>query len=180
MFPGLLCTSEPSVRLVRPVVERDAPLGLRWLDGEQGRSTLLRMGVPADLIEPPALTREKARISSFISRNDQYNWMIEREDIVIGSIWVDLRASAVLGAPAVSCMIGDPAARGHGTARHALAAVVQFLFGQGAGEVFARALVSNHVSAGLLTRVGFARLQEPYADPGDRLRWQNFVIHRPQ
>lgn len=180
MFAGLLCTSEPSIRLVQPVVERDAALGLRWLDGEQGRSTLLMMGVPEDLIEPPTLNHEKARVSSFISRNDQYNWMIEREDSVIGSIWVDLRASTVLGAPAVSYMIGDPAARGHGTARHALVAVVQFVFGQGASEIFARALVSNYISAGLLTRVGFARLREPYSDPGDRLRWQNFMIHRPQ
>jgi len=131
MFAGLLETPEPSVRLVQPVVERDAALSLRWLDGEQSQSTLLMMGVPVDLIEPPTLGHEKARIRSFISRDDQYNWIIQHEDIVIGSIWVDLRSSAALSAPAVSYMIGDLAARGRGTAGHALVAVVQFLFAQG-------------------------------------------------
>jgi hypothetical protein len=42
------------------------------------------------------------------------------------------------------------------------------------------ALVSNYISAGLLTNTGFARLKEPYADPDDGLRWQNFVIRHPQ
>ncbi len=180
VFAGQLDTPEPSVRLVRPVVERDASLSLQWLGGEHGRTTMLMMGVPADLIEAPTLDHEKSRISSFINRDDQYNWMIERDSSVIGSIWVDCRASAVLGAPAVSCMIGDPAARGRGTARHALMAVVQFLFGREASEVFARALVCNYISAGLLTIAGFARLNEPYADPDDGLRWQNFVIRHPQ
>lgn len=81
-------------------------------------------GRAGDLIEQPTFEREKARVSSFLSRDDQYNWMIEREERVVGSIWVDLRPSAVLDAPAVSCMIGDPAARGRGTARYALVAVV--------------------------------------------------------
>jgi RimJ/RimL family protein N-acetyltransferase len=179
VFPGLLVTPDPSIRLVQPDVQRDALLSLQWLDGEHGRATMLLMGVPAGLIEPPTLDREKARVSGFISRDDQYNWMIERHDRVIGSIWADLRPAAVLGAPAVSLMVGDLAARHLGTGRHALIAVVQFLLGHGASEVFARALVSNDASAGLLTRVGFARLGDPYVDPGDRLRWQNFVIRRP-
>jgi hypothetical protein len=54
-------------------------------------------------------------------------------------------------------------------------AVVQFLFAREASEVFARALVYNYISVGLLTNAGFARLKEPYADPDDGLRWQNFV-----
>jgi len=176
MFVGQLHTPESSIRLVRPVVERDASLSFQWLAGEHGRATLLMMGVPASLIEPPTLVRENARISSFIHRDDQYNWMIERDDSVVGSIWVDLRSTPFLGAPAVSYMIGDPAARGRGTARHALVAVVRFLFVREVREVFARALVSNCVSACLLTHVGFARLKEPYADPDSALLWQNFFI----
>jgi RimJ/RimL family protein N-acetyltransferase len=180
VFAGQLDTADLAVRLVQPDVERDAALSLRWLDGEPGRVTSLLMGVPPEMIEPPTLDRERARVSSFISRDDQYNWMIERDEAVIGSIWVDLRSSAVLGAPAVSLMIGDPAARHHGAGRHALVAVVQFLLGQGASEVFARALVSNAASAGLLTRVGFGLLKEPYVDADGGLQWQNFVLRRPQ
>lgn len=67
MFAGQLDTPEPSVRLVRPVVERDASLSLQWLGGEHGRTTMLIMGVPADLIEAPILDHEKSRISSFIN-----------------------------------------------------------------------------------------------------------------
>jgi RimJ/RimL family protein N-acetyltransferase len=179
VFAGPLDTQDLSVRLIQPDAERDVSLSLDWLDGEPGRATLLLMGVPASLIEPPTVDRERARIESFISRDDQYNWMIERDETVIGSIWADLRPTAVLGAPAVSLMIGDPAVRHHGAGRHALVAVVQFLIGQGASEVFARALVSNFASAGLLTRVGFTPLKEPYVDR-DELRWQNFVLRSPQ
>lgn len=71
MFVGQLDTPESSIRLVRPVVERDASLSFQWLAGEHGRATLLLMGVPAGLIEPPTLVRENARISNFIHRDDQ-------------------------------------------------------------------------------------------------------------
>jgi RimJ/RimL family protein N-acetyltransferase len=174
MFAGPLDTAEPSTRLVEPVVDRDAPLSLQWLSGEHGRQTLLMMGVPADLIGPASQDQERLRIASFLSRDDQYNWMIEAAGSVVGSIWVDLGSSAVLGAPSVSYLIGAPEARRRGTARQSLVAVLQFLSRQGTSEVFARALVGNRVSAHLLSSVGFARLNEPYVD-SDRLHWQNFV-----
>jgi RimJ/RimL family protein N-acetyltransferase len=176
MFAGPLGTSDPSTRLVQPVVDRDAPLSLQWLNGPHGRPTLLMMGVPADRIEAATLEQEASRIAGFIARDDQYNWMIEADGTVVGSIWVDLRPSPVLGAPAVSYMIGAPEARRRGTARRSLLAVTQFLVREGADQVFARALVINDASARLLTGAGFVQLAAPYVDPEDGLRWQNFVI----
>ena len=169
-------TSESSTRLVMPVVSRDAQLSVQWLNGDQGRDTLRMMGVVEQLIRPATLDQETMRIASFIERQDQYNWMIEFEGHVVGSIWVDLRPAVTLGAPAVSLMIGDPTARRKGVGRLSLHAVTQFMFRQRASQVFARALVSNHRSARLLSCVGFAMLSEPYVGPDDGLHWQNFVL----
>jgi RimJ/RimL family protein N-acetyltransferase len=176
MFVRGLNTLEPSVRLVMPVVSRDAPLSVRWLAGDQGRETLRMMGATEELIVPATLDHEIARIASFIERQDQYNWMIECEGDVVGSIWVELRPTPVLAAPAVSYMVGATEARRKGVARAALDAVAQFIFRQGFTCLHARALVINYKSAALLSRAGFTRLDESYADPDDGLHWQNFVL----
>jgi RimJ/RimL family protein N-acetyltransferase len=176
MFARGLETLEPSTRLVQPVVSRDAPLSVRWLTGDQGRETLRMMGVPEELIVPAALDREVARIASFLERQDQYNWMMEFEGNVVGSIWVELRPIPVLAAPAVSYMVGATAARRKGVARASLDAVAQFIFQEGFACLYARALVVNYKSAALLSRAGFDRLNESYVDPDDRLHWQNFVL----
>jgi RimJ/RimL family protein N-acetyltransferase len=179
MFVRDLETPEPSTRLVQPVVSRDAPLSVRWLAGDEGRETLRMMGVPEELIVPAALDRELARIASFLERQDQYNWMMEFEGDVVGSIWVELRPTPVLAAPAVSYMVGAKAARRKGVARASLDAVAQFIFRQGFTSLYARALVINYKSAALLSRAGFARLNESYVDPDDGLHWQNFALRSP-
>jgi RimJ/RimL family protein N-acetyltransferase len=181
MFVSDLDTAQPSTRLVMPVVDRDAALSLQWLSGDEGRETLRMMGIAEELIRPVTLEEEAARITSFIEGQDQYNWMIELEGQVVGAIWVDLKPAASLGAPAVSLMIGAPTVRGRGVGQLSLHAVTRFMFRQQASqEIFARALVSNHKSAGLLASEGFARLHEPYVDAEYGLRWQNFVLPRPQ
>lgn len=179
MFVRGLNTLEPSTRLVMPVVSRDAPLSVRWLAGDQGRETLRMMGVAEELIVPATLDHEIARIANFIARPDQYNWMIEFEGDVVGSIWVELRPTPVLAAPAVSYMVGATAARRKGVARASLDAVAQFIFRRGFTCLYARALVTNRKSAALLSRAGFARLSESYVDRDDGLHWQNFVL-RPE
>lgn len=130
-----------------PAVTRDGALSLRWLSGCQGRETLPMMGVPDDHIVPARLDEETARIANFIDRTDQYNWMIELEGSIVGAIWVDLRSSATLAAPAVSYMVGDPSARGRGVAGASLAAVTDSMSGEGFTILHARALVTNDVSA---------------------------------
>lgn len=176
MFVRALTTPNPALRLVMPVVTRDSALSVRWLSGSQGRDTLRMMGMPDDHIAPASLNEETARIASFVDRPDQYNWMIELDGSIVGAIWVDLRSSATLAAPAVSYMVGDPSARGKGVAGASLAAVTDFMSGEAFTTLHARALASNDASARVLFRAGFACAGEPYIDPGDGLFWQNFVV----
>jgi|SRR5580704_7360062 RimJ/RimL family protein N-acetyltransferase len=176
MFACHLNTADPSIALVAPVVSRDAPLGMRWLAGDQGRETLRMMGVPEEEIRPTNLDEESARITSFLERRDQYNWMIDFRGAVVGAIWVDLRPSSVLPAPAVSYMIGAAEARRKGVASASLDAVAQFILRHGFTRLYARTLVINHKGAALLSRAGFVLRDEPYIEPDDGLSWQNFVL----
>src|SRR5215469_6425307 len=141
MFARALTAPNLPVRLVMPVVTRDSALSVRWLTGRQGRETRRMMGVPDDHIAPASLEEEAARIASFIDRTDQYNWMIELDGTIVGAIWVDLQPSAMLAAPAVSYMVGEPSARGKGVAGASLAAVTDFISGEGFTTLHARALV---------------------------------------
>jgi RimJ/RimL family protein N-acetyltransferase len=176
MFTRALTAPNLPVRLVMPIVTRDSALSVRWLTGRQGRETLQMMGVPDDHIAPASLEAEAARIASFLDRTDQYNWMIELDGTIVGAIWVDLQRSAMLAAPAVSYMVGDPSARRKGVAGASLAAVTDFMSGEGFTTLHARALVTNEASTRILLRAGFARANDPYIDPGDGLFWQNFAI----
>ena len=176
MFTRVLATPDARVRLVAPVVARDSALSVRWLNGTQGRDTLRMMGVPEREIRPPSLDEETDRVAGFIGRTDQYNWMIEFGGRIVGAIWVDLEPSAMLAAPAVSYMIGDPSARGHGVAGAALAAVLDFMSGQGCPALYARALVTNAASARVLLRAGFADVGDPYLEHGNGLIWRTFVM----
>ena len=176
MFVRALTAPDLPVRLVMPVVARDSALSVRWLSGGQGRETLRLMGVPDEHITPASLDAEAARIASFLDRADQYNWMIELDQTIVGAIWVDLQPSAMLAAPAVSYIVGDPSARGKGVAGAALAAVMDFMSGEGCTTLHARALVTNDASARVLLRAGFAGAGDPYLDPGDGLLWRNFAV----
>lgn len=99
------------VNLIEPDIERDASLGVKWLEGAMGRNTLMLMGVPESTIKPPTLDQEKVRVENFISQPNQLNWMIQYENKVVGSIWVDLIPKERVEAPAIHLMIGDPEAR---------------------------------------------------------------------
>ena len=176
MFVCHLNTADPLIDLVAPNISRDAPLAVRWLAGSQGRETLRMMGIPEGEIRSASLDEERARVAGFMKRQDQFNWMIEFKGGVVGAIWVDLRPSPVLLAPAVSYMIGDLQARRKGVARASLDAVVQFLSRRGFASLYARTLVINSKSAALLTGAGFAVRGEPYLDPDDGQRWRNFVL----
>ena len=179
MLTRVLATPDARVRLVAPVVARDSALSVRWLSGSQGRDTLRMMGVPEGEIRPPGLDEESARVASFIARPDQYNWMIEFGGRIVGAIWVDLEPSPMLAAPAVSYLVGEPSARGHGVAGAALAAVLDFMSGQVCPTLHARVLVTNAASARVLLRAGFADVGDPYLEHGNGLIWRTFVRRDP-
>ena len=169
-----LHTNNPDVLLVEPDIERDAALGLQWLEGELGRATLTSMGVAEKDNKPTTLEYERERVRDFIEGQDQLNWMIEYQGKVVGSVWADLKQVGNVPAPAIHIMIGDPDVRGKGIGFAATSKVTDHLEGQGFKSIYSRHLTKNSGASGLLQSLGFTELGEPYADD-DGLQWQNVV-----
>jgi len=167
-------TSRSDVRLIEPDIERDALLGVLWLEGESGRSTLALMGVADKDNKPTTLQQEKCRVRGFIENDNQLNWMISYENEVVGSIWVDLESTKHLQSPSLHIMIGSPEARGKGVGMAAVTAVVKHLQAQGYPQVYSRYLTSNKGSRGLLSKLGFREFDSPYEDE-DNLVFQNVM-----
>lgn len=168
----LLETDDPNVRLVEPDIERDAELGVGWLEGDIGRNTLRLMGIPDNDNNPTTIEQEQQRVAGFIERPDQLNWMIEYEGRVVGSIWVDLEQKDSVASPSIHIMIGDPNVRGKGLGYSSANRIIQFLQEQGNTTVYSRHLLENVGSEKLLERLEFKKNGVPYTDV-DGLRWQN-------
>lgn len=64
MFISELSTRDNSIRLVSPDINRDAPLGVRWLGGEAGRDTLRLMGAAEKDNRPTTLEQESRRFTA--------------------------------------------------------------------------------------------------------------------
>lgn len=167
-----LQTNNPDVSLVEPDIERDAGLGVQWLEGELGRTTLTSMGVADKDNKPTTIEHERERVRDFIERQDQLNWMIEYKDKVVGSVWADLQQVGNVPAPAIHIMIGDPEVRGKGVGFAATSKVIEHLKGQGYENIYSRHLTKNSGASNLLQSLGFTNLGEPYNDD-DGLEWQN-------
>lgn len=168
-------TANPSVRLVEPDVDRDAPTSLKWLEGAIGRNTLLLMGVSEKENTESSLDKEQERIKDFITKEDQLNWMIQLDDAIIGSIWVDLEPTEELPAPALHIMIGDPRARGQGVGLASTSAVIEYLKDQKVTQLYSRSLAKNSAASKLLDANGFQNLGDTYVD-SDGLEWQNATL----
>lgn len=165
-------TSDSSVRLIEPNIERDAALGVEWLEGSEGRHTLQLMGVADKDNKPTTFEKEKQRVDGFIHGKDQLNWMIEYKGKVIGGIWVDLKATSYIPSPHVSIMLGDRNVRGKGVGQVALKAVIKYLRQLGVTELYARHLTHNTASEALLQKLEFKQFGTTYSDE-DTLEWQN-------
>lgn len=170
-----LKANAPNIRLIEPDVERDAQLGVEWLNGARGRETLQLMGVADKDNKPTTLEHERARVQSFIERKDQLNWMIEFNGQVVGAVWVDLQQNGNLPAPGVHIMIGDPSDRGRGVGSAAFSTVTKYLKEIGYTQVFTRHLVSNSTAKSLAAKNGFVDIGETYTDE-DGLIWQNMEV----
>ncbi|MEI7819195.1 MAG: GNAT family N-acetyltransferase [bacterium] len=170
-----LRTADPNLILIEPNIERDAVNGVKWLEGDQGVATLLKMGVPKSDIEPTSIEAERQRVNEFLTKPDELNWMIEYKGQVVGSIWADLKPTKYIPSPTVAIMIGDPAARGQGIGFKALEAVKSYFKNIGETKVYARYLTGNDASRQLTTRSGFVKEGDTYMDQDD-LEWQNVVL----
>lgn len=167
-----LQTNNPDVLLVEPVIERDAALGVQWLDGELGRATLTSMGVAEKDNKPTTIEHERERVRDFIERQDQLNWMIEYQGKVVGSVWADLEQVGNVPAPAIHIMIGDPDVRGKGVGFAATSKVAEYLESRGFNSIYSRHLTKNSGASGLLQSLDFTNFGVPYTDD-DGLEWQN-------
>ncbi len=176
MFITELPTSNPAINLVKPDVVRDAALSVSWLEGSRGRNTLRLMGVAEAENRPTSLGEEVKRVQGFLDKNDQYNWMIQKGDEVVGSIWVDLHPTSELKAPAISIMLGDESARGHGVGQAAMQAVITFLRSNGHDEIYSRHILENVASRSLLRKLHFADDGKVYTSTSDGLVWQNLTL----
>jgi RimJ/RimL family protein N-acetyltransferase len=165
-------TKNPHVHLVEPDVERDAVLGVTWLEGEMGRRTLTLMGVADKDNKPTSLVEERERVNGFITKPDELNWMIAYDGKVVGTIWVDLEASEHVRGPSVHIMIGDPDMRGKGVGSTSMRSVMDYLHSQGTDTIYSRHIVENPGSINLLKDLGFTEDGQPYPDK-DGLHWQN-------
>jgi len=177
-FPVELSTSQDGIRLIAPDIDRDSALGVKWLQGESGKLTMRMMGNAAGDITAPDEENEKERVKGFIDGKDQYNWMIEVDGAVVGTVWADLQPKDSLPAPAIHIMIGDSVARNKGVGYSASKAVVEYLFGYCDFEkVYSRHLTANEHAGKLLESSGFKKFEDEYTDK-DGLRWQNVVLEK--
>lgn len=168
MKAPILETNNPDLRLVEPDIERDAANGVKWLEGDMGRTTLQLMGVADEHNKPTTLEAEKERVNDFLTRQDQLNWMIKHQGKIVGSVWVDLESSDFLASPSVHIMIGDPDMRGKGVGLASVSSVIEYLKDNGEETIYSRYVTTNEGSEHLLSKLGFETLGEPYND-GDLL-----------
>lgn len=176
MFIKQLSLTNSAVKLIKPDVVRDAPLGVYWMANPHGRYTLRMMGVPDEDNRASTLAEETLRMRGFLDGNDQYNWMIEMDARIIGTIWIDLKPTHGQHAPSLSIMLGDPAVRGGEVGYSASLAVIEYLQSIGHTHVYSRHLTENRASEKLLQKLHFINDQEPYVDDEDGLNWQNVVL----
>lgn len=173
MFTKQLPTTNQKINLIKPDVSRDAPLSVYWLADPHGRFTLKMMGVPDKDNHAYTLAEEQKRVQEFLDLKDQYNWMIEVDGRVIGSIWVDLKDTAEIKAPSLSIMLGDPDVRHGGIGAAVGEAVINYLIEAGCDRIYSRHLIENTISPKLLYKLNFQNDGAPYIGAEDGLLWQN-------
>ena len=174
MKAPILNTKNHDLKLVEPDVSRDVANSVKWLEGDMGHATLQLMGVTNEHNKPTTLKDEEERINSFLTRQDQLNWMIEYQGEVVGSVWVDLEDSDFLASPSVHIMIGNPEMRGKGLGLASVSSVLNYLKNSGEKTIYSRYLTTNQGSQHLLSKLGFDSLGAPYKD-GDLL-FQNVKL----
>ncbi|MDB5179155.1 MAG: hypothetical protein JWN01_1098 [Patescibacteria group bacterium] len=168
-----LSTRLADLSLVRPNIEQDAPLAVKWLAGPAGRETLRLMGNTDEHNKPSTLEEEQVRMREFITATNQETWMIRFQDKVVGAVWLSLDATQYLLAPSIHIMLGDPSVRGQGIGGAVIKTLVERLKNGSQYEyLYSRYLTENAGSAKLLKNAGFTEDGQSYQDE-DGLSFQN-------
>ena len=175
-----LSTSIPELVLVRPNVDRDAPAGVKWLAGQEGRKTLQLMGTADKYNKPSTLEDEKQRVRGFITSTNRETWMISYGGKVIGAIWIDLEGTEYLAAPSIHIMIGSPNTRGKGVGLAVMKSFIKRMEDEDKeGDLYSRHLLENEPITKLFRKIGFEDAGVPYED-SDGLSWQNVSYKLPK
>ncbi|MEI7489348.1 MAG: GNAT family N-acetyltransferase [Chryseobacterium sp.] len=163
---------ELNIKLIEPDADRDAQFSTVFLKGELGKQTMLLMGVPEEQIQEISLESEKERIRSFIENTDSLNWMIQKDDRVVGSIWVDLKFNNEVPAPSTHLLIWDPVVRGKGVGEASMKSVIRFLKDKGYKVIYTRTKTDNIPIINLLKKIGFTAYGHEYIDEHG-ISWRN-------
>jgi RimJ/RimL family protein N-acetyltransferase len=135
----------------------------------------------------PSLEKEVERLKKIIETTDEYNWMIELDDRVIGAVGINkIQAeSERLGAKAgdLVILIGEKQHWRKGIGHNVLQTVLDWAFGKSDFKIItARALKQNLGSLKTLAKLGLEKIGEsPYKDgliDGKPATWANFRLGR--
>lgn len=169
--------SSNNIEFVRPEVQRDAPLSLVWLSGQQGKNTLRLMGFPDYESLIPSIQSETERIEDLASSPNRKSWMIQYGENIVGAVWIDFTPIDRLPAPSIHIMIGDTKARGQGIGRDSMESLVDYLRqNDNHAAIYSRHLVENSGAHHLLQNIGFKNLGQPYRD-NHGFQWQNVILN---
>lgn len=168
-------TITSDICLVEPDIARDAPRGVQWLEGNEGRRTLRLMGVAEESNTDSTIEKERARVEGFINDADHLNWMISYRNRIVGAVWVDVVSTEQLPGPSVHIMIGDQKARNKGIGSAVLKAVLEYLAHERCEVVYSRYMTANDHSRALLFKLGFGNIGATYFDDG--VEFQNAMKH---
>jgi RimJ/RimL family protein N-acetyltransferase len=174
-----LKTEIPSLMLVKPNPERDAPFAYGWFSSDDGKETLLLMGNAEKKIKPSSIESEMQTLNKFLQLEKdrkQITWMMRYGDKTIGAVWIELVDTPEVKAPAVHIMIGDKSYRGNGIGGKVIDQVVKFAKKDlKIDGLYSRHLSRNTAAKILLDSFGFINDGEAYYDKNDLL-WQNVYM----
>lgn len=178
MITSDILTSDESIRLITPDILRDAERNVEWTADEEGRETQKAMGVPADQMQELTLQEAMVIVQTLVLSEKDILWMIEYDGEVVGMIEVHLEPNDYLAAPAITIMIGDPEARGHGVGFTAMQAAIAWLqYDEGEEIIFSRYPTDSRAACRLSQKLGFEEDDEPYTDQSGQ-QWQNVVLRQ--
>lgn len=167
-------TDDPFVTLVPIDPSKHAFTVTDWLQGNDGRETLLSMGMPEARIHESTKETEYAQLNTIATSDHERAWMIKYQDAIVGILEIELQASQDISAPSISIMIGDKSVRKRGIGKTIILSTVQYLRAEGHLKIYARRLIDNAASAGLLAACGFVDYDTAYTDEHG-LVWQNMI-----
>ena len=161
-------------KLIRPGLS-SAQASVEWLrDPEIGKY----MG--ADFSDISIETEEK-RLQDIIDSDDEYNWSIEVNGIIVGNIAIReiKEKTKEFGKKAglLSILIGDKYLWGKGLATKCESSVLSWAFNEAGFEIIsARVLPNNIGSIKALEKTGFKpNGTEPFSDT---IEWQKYILEK--